>query len=128
MNDLVQKNWIKQLSESYIQMNEVKANIRGQYPFYKKHIGSETDPSLGAEFKRMNLKNSATVALNTDDHWVHHPKYDKIKTALINHVQGDTQQEDLEYLVNFMKMDQGYTEEEVRNAFVRNTPDMDFPL
>jgi hypothetical protein len=103
-------NWIKQLSKTYIQLNEAKANIRGEFPFLMRHETSDMDPSESAGLKREDLTVAAGRALGDKDHFIHNSKYEKMKTALSNHVAGNTQQEDLEHIVRFMQMDQRYSE------------------
>lgn len=110
-------NWIKHLSKAYIQLNEAKANIRGQYPFLMTHRTSDLNPSLASSLKRDDLWVAAKTALQTKDHFIHNPKFSEMKTALTNHVAGNTQKEDLEHIVKFMKMDPKYTQFEVQQAF-----------
>jgi hypothetical protein len=112
-------NWIKQLSKAYIQLNEAKANIRGQYPFLMTHEKSDLNPSLASSLKRDDLWVAAKTALQTKDHFIHNSKYEKMKTALSNHVAGNTQQEDLEHIVRFMQMDQRFSLDGVRRAWDR---------
>ena len=113
----MKKNWIKQLSESYIQMNEVKANIRGQYPFLKHGPNSDQDPSVRAGLAREDLDVAASMALTDPSHWVHAPQFSAIKTALTNHVGKNTQKEDLEHLVRFKQMDPQYIQFTIQQAF-----------
>jgi len=97
-------NWIKQLSKTYIQLNEAKANIK-------------EPTSVRKSLKREDIHLAAKLALGNPKHWVHNPKHAEIKTALSNFTQDNAQQEDLRHLVNFMKMDPKYTEYEVQQAF-----------
>jgi len=110
-------NWIKQLSKTYIQLNEVKANIRGEFPFLMRHETADMDPSVSAGLKREDLKVAAMNALGDEDHFINNSKYEKMKTALSNHVAGNTQQEDLEHIVRFMQMDQRFSEYGAMQAF-----------
>jgi len=110
-------NWIKQLSKTYIQLNEVKANIRGEFPFLMRHKTSDMDPSVRAGLKREDLIVAAKTALEDPEHFIHNSKYEKMKTALSNHVAGNTQQEDLEHIVRFMQMDQKYSQYGAMQAF-----------
>jgi hypothetical protein len=112
-------NWIKNLSKTYIQLNEAKANIRGQYPFLMTHEKSDLNPSLASSLKRDDLWVAAKTALQTKDHFIHNSKYEKMKTALSNHVAGNTQQEDLEHIVRFMQMDQKFSLDGARRAWDR---------
>ena len=112
-------NWIKQLSKTYIQLNEAKANIRGEFPFLMRHETSDMDPTVRAGLKREDLKVAAMNALGDENHFIHNSKYEKMKTALSNHVAGNTQQEDLEHIVRFMQMDQRFSQGDARRAWDR---------
>jgi hypothetical protein len=98
-------NWIKQLSKTYIQLNEAKAYI------------NTDEKSVRQSLKRDDVHVAAEAALGNPKHWIHQPKHAEIKTALTNFKNKNTQQEDLRHLVNFMKMDPKYTEFEVQQAF-----------
>ena len=91
-------------------MNEVKANIRGQFPFLMRTPFSDQDPSTRASLAREDLWVAASRALGDPSHWVHSPQHSAILTALKNHVEGNTQVEDLRNLVRFKQMDPLYTE------------------
>jgi hypothetical protein len=100
-------DWIKQLSESYIQMNEIKAYI------------NTDDKSVLQSLKRDDIHVAAELALGNPKHWIHQQKHAEIKTALINFKNKNAQQEDLRNIVKFMQMDPKYTEFEVQQAFDR---------
>ena len=103
-------NWIKQLSKTYIQLNEVKANIRGEFPFLMRHFFSDEAPSLAADMARDDLWVAAKAALEDEDHFVQNEKYSAMKKALENHITRNTQKEDLPHIVKFKEMDPYYTE------------------
>lgn len=100
-------NWIKQLSKTYVQLNEAKAYI------------NTDDKSVRQSLKRDDVHVAADLALDNPKHWIHQPKHAEIKTALTNFKNKNTQQEDLQHIVKFMKMDPKYTEFEVQQAFDR---------
>ena len=100
-------NWIKQLSKSYIELTEAKAYI------------NTDDKSVRQSLKRDDIHVAAQAALGNPKHWIHQPKHAEIKTALTNFKNKNTQQEDLQHIVKFMKMDPKYTEFEVQQAFDR---------
>ena len=74
------------------------------------HETSNMDPTVRAGLKREDLKVAAGLALDDEDHFIHDSKYKEMKTALSNHVAGNTQKEDLEHIVRFMQMDQRYSQ------------------
>jgi hypothetical protein len=99
-------NWIKQISKSYIELTEAKANI-------------SDEGSVAKSLKRDDIKVAATLALDNPKHWIHQPKHAEIKTALTNFKNKNAQQEDLRHIVRFMNMDPKYSEYEVQQAFDR---------
>ena len=95
------------LRESFIQMNEVKANIRDEYP--RTVYSADQDPTAspsGASFdKRKLIGYAAEAALKDENHWIYHPKNHNIRRALFNFTNGNTQTEDLPHIVTFMNQD-----------------------
>ena len=95
------------LREAIIQMNEVKANIRNEYPFIVHGPDQDptSDPSGASMDKRSTLRYAADAALKDQDHWIYDPKHHNIRRALFNFTNENTQKEDLPHIVTFMKMD-----------------------
>jgi len=95
------------LREAVIQMNEVKANIRREYPFtiHGPDQDPTSDPSGASMDKRSTIRYAAQAALNDQNHWIYDPKHHNIRRALFNFTSENTQKEDLPHIVTFMKMD-----------------------
>ena len=93
--------------ESYNRLNEVKANIRGEYP--RTVYSADQDPTAspsGASFdKRKLIAYAAEAALKDPNHWIHDPKHHNIRRALFNFTNENTQTEDLPHIVAFTKQD-----------------------
>lgn len=93
--------------ESYNRLNEVKANIRDEYP--RTVYSADQDPTAspsGASFdKRKLIGYAAEAALKDENHWIYHPKNHNIRRALFNFTNGNTQTEDLPHIVTFMNQD-----------------------
>ncbi len=119
----MKNNWIKQLSKSYIELTEAKANIRNEYPFtvHGPNHDPTSDPSGASGDKRSLIRYAAEAALRDQNHWIHHPKHHNIRRALFNFTNENTQTEDLRHIVTFTQQDPKFKKSlEELNADIEN--------